>query len=453
MTVSGFSSKVQRLSGVALVGALLSPTAPVAAQDALPTVKVRQMADLRWSWYNEARVSVDRDAFVVVIELGADRQARIVHPQRPSDPAYTKSRNPLFVDLPSAGAMFLRAVRVEVPTIVAFASDLAPDLSSFTADGRSWDFDYMIRPGTTQMEAIRALATVLYGGVDMPFSFDATVVAPWLTTASLSTLGSCGYQLGGVVSPDFNEFLWQAFGPIAYELSPYNHQMQWVINRGAYGSFVTPHPQLMQRIVNRGLWDRFGANCGALNAQRPFFVLIDEPRVPNPGDSSGGVPRTPPEDRPAGETPPTINGVGIVPASPAAIAHRTAAVRTATTNARASSTTVTSNLTRQTSSELVQRAQVAEAIRLIGEQQRLVAAGGSVGGNNNVRNWRTRGGGSTGSSSGGIARGSTSTGSAGVSSGGSSSTGSGAASSAGSARGGEARGGTTTGGRSGTGRP
>lgn len=445
---------------VALLAALISPVATAAAQDLLPRVEVRQVGDLRWGWNNEARVKLDRDAFLVVVEFGADGRLRVVYPQRPDQSAYTKSNRPIYAELPSSDAMFIRASWVRVPTVIAFASDVAPDLSSFSSDGKTWEFEYNVADNAGEREVVNALAEVLYGSMDMPFSIATTRSAPMLSAFAISTLNSCGYPLGGNIANDFNNFLWELYGPIAigsrrFQFGDYGSN--W--NRNLFLSTYMPFPfSSFQRSINGGLWNRYGAGCPGLSQQAPLYFIasVDRPVSP-PTDSIGDV--TPPKDR-DGKPPKVVDDVELVPASPAAIERRSSAVKNAATKVATATGGDNGVAQRSERSELVQRSQVAQAIAMLNARNAL-GMDGTNARSNQRRGWvrtATSGGSGGYGGSGTITRASGSGsggGSTGVGtssgSGGSSSVGSGASS--GASRGGEGRAGTTGSGRGGTGRP
>ncbi len=444
---------------VALLAALISPVASAAAQELLPRVEVRQVGDLRWAWQNEARVKLDRDAFLVVAELGADGRLRIVYPERPGQSAYTRSQRPIFTSLPSSDAMFIRATWVRVPTVIAFASDVAPDLSSFSSDGKTWEFEYNVSEGASEQEVVRAMAEVLYGSPDMPFSIATARSAPVLSASAIRTLASCGYALGGDVANDFRSFLWDVYGPMAIGSRRGffgDYGSDW--HRNLFLSTYMPFPFSFQRGVGSGLWNRFGAGCPALNRQMPFFfVASNDVRLPPPPDSIGDV--EPPKDRDGKKPPGVVDDVELVPASPAAIERRSNAVRDAATKIATATGSSSGVAQRSERSDLVQRSQVAQAIAMLNARSAL-GMDGTDGRANQRRGWvRNATGGSGGYGGSGTVTRASGSGSGGGSTGvgtssgsaGSSSAGSGASS--GEGRGGEARGGATGGGRTGTGRP
>ncbi len=462
MHLSDLTAAARRGVKVALVAALVSPMVQAGAQELLPRVEVRQVGDLRWAWQNEARVKLDRDAFLVVVELGADGRVRVVYPERPSQSAYTRSNRPLYTPLPSSDALFIRSSWVRVPTVIAFASDVAPDLSSFSSDGKSWEFEYNVADNAGEREVVNAIAEVLYGSLDMPFSIATARSAPVLSASAIGVLASCGYALGGDIANDFRSFLWDAYGPLAIgsrRMFFGDYGSDW--HRNLFLSTYMPFPfSSFQRSIGGGLWNRYGAGCPGLNRQAPlFFVASNAGRMPTPPDSAGtdttGV--TPPKDQER-LPPKAVDDVKLVPASPAAIEKRTNAVREAVSKVVTSSGDGVAE--RSARSELVQRSQVAQAIAMINARNALGVDGGNDAANSRrglVRRAASGGSGGYGGSgtvtrASGSGAGGGSTG-VGTSSGsaGSSSAGSGASS--GEGRGSEARGGATGGGRTGTGRP
>lgn len=458
MHLSDPTAAARRGLSVALLAALVSPLA-AGAQELLPRVEVRQVGDLRWAWQNEARVKLDRDAFLVVAELGADGRLRIVYPARPDQSAYTRSNKPIYTELPSSDAMFIRANWVRVPTVIAFASDVAPDLSSFRSDGKTWEFEYNVTDGAGEREVVNALAEVLYGSLDMPFSVATTRSAPVLSAFAISTLNSCGFPLGGNIANDFRSFLWEAYGPFAIGSRRAffgDYGSDW--HRNLFLSTYMPFPfSGFQRNIGGGLWNRYGAGCPGLAQQAPLFFIAsgDVPTLPLPPDSIGDV--EPPKDR-DGKPPKVVDDVKLVPASPAAMERRGNAVRDAATKVATASGSGNGVAQRSERSELVQRSQVAQAIAMITSRNALGMDGPASNGANQRRGWvrNAASGGSGGYGGSGTVTRASGSGAGGGSTGVGTSSGSAGSSSAGSgASSGEGRGGegTTGGGRTGTGRP
>lgn len=446
MNVSGRMSLLARGLGLALLGALVSPVAMLSAQDELPKVRLTQIVDPQFGYGNDARVRLDRDAFLILLEFGADGRARIVYPERPTDSPFTAGGTQLFVPLPSADAMFVRTARVTVPTLVAIASDLSPDLSSFTATGREWDFDYEIPRGTTRVQMIRALAAIIYGGEDMPYSFQTQDLAPQLSPFAISALNSCGYLFGSEISPGFNNFLWQSFGPYPLGFWPHGGISPWSATLGG-GSRFGLFPMGFRRYVDSGLWGQFGAGCAPLQRQRFFYAMAD-PRNPGdiPPDNGDEVAIAPlPKDRDPLARPPVVPDVGILTAEQA---RRGASVAAADKAVIAKATAPV----RANSEQLVQRSQVVELIRQISAQQTLGINGRLAAQNAGPQRVQRSGGGSS-AGTGGVRRASSSGGSSGVGSSGSvgSSSSGGSVGSGSSSGGGADRGGSAGGGRSGGG--
>ncbi|MCU0617414.1 MAG: hypothetical protein MUD17_10090, partial [Gemmatimonadaceae bacterium] len=472
---------------LAVLAAALSPSG-ASAQDALPVVRVSQSpGENSLGFGGTARVRLDRDAFLVVIEVGADYRARILYPMRPSMGAWARSDRSIVVPLPSADAGFIRATELRIPDIIAFASDVEPNLDEFTESGRRWDYQYAVSVGEPLSETVRSLAQLLFGDADMPYTVYTRPEYPVLPRAAFASLSSCGYNLNGQYSSQFNRFLWDAFGPMTLLQSGWNieeryRNYQWE----GPGWFLASMSPLFNfgRNVGLGLWNTFGAGCGPLQQQRPFLVASTEsPRVPPPSDSSGGEIVPLPEDRDPKQRPPVVPGVELRPASPEEMGRRADAVtRVADARAEARAASRASGeargpLTREGNQELVKRQEIATVMSLLAAQAALGQRGSVVdalarvragettvaaGGQSGARG--TRGGSvgrfpsDPGSSSGGGFRGSSgygggsSLGSGGGASGGGSSIGSGASSGGGAARGGgEARGGSGRG--SGTGSP
>ncbi len=449
MQIFGMLPTHRRSATLALAGALLSPIASVIAQDALPKVRLTQMVDPQWGFGSEARVRLDRDAFLIVFEFGADGRARLVYPESPRDSPYTVGGTSVLASLPSADAMFVRTASIRIPSLVALASDLAPDLSSFTAEGRVWDFDYEIPRGTTRVEMIRALAAIIYGGEDMPYSFELQELAPQLSAFAVNTLNSCGHIFGSEISPQFNSFLWQAFGPYALGAFPRGGVSPWFSTVGG-GSRFGLFPLGFRRHVNSGLWGRFGAGCQPLNRQRPFYIVDNRPTPQDtPGENPDDMRLIPvPTDRDPNAPPATIPGVGITPATPLPKAARAQPVKDAVAKA---SDQKPLPLVRTEANGLVQRAQVVEFIRRLTIEQQMGVSPSVAAGNA----WARRGPNSGSSSSGqfyGRRRASASgSGSSGVGSKGSAGGSEGSVGSGSSSGGGAGRGGSAGGGRAGSG--
>ncbi len=432
-----------RLAALAVVTLLCVgiPTAPVSAQDAFAKVEVRQVPDMGLrAWGNFARVKVDRDAFVVVIELGVDGRARIVFPASPRDKAFVRSERTLDVLLPSADVMFIRTQRVSTPTIVAFASDVAPDLSAFTDNSSRWDFQYALDfDGRTF--AVRDLATLIYGDPDMPYSVSRAHIAPVLSAFAQRQLLDCGFLLNGYPSVSFANFLWDVYGPWFIRAPLFGASWQ---DDGGFGSLMPFGLSAFARSTTRGLWDRYGAGCDGLRRAQPFTIAILESggdsRYNADGVDTRGATVPPPRNRTGGDSVSTVDGVSLVPASPAAIARRANAVAKAVNSAEGS---LRAAPVREAHEAMIQRAEVARMIALL-------ASGASQGRDASgqlVRARRT--GGSAGNGgAGGVTRtgtttlsGGGSTGVGGSAGGGSTSAGSGSSSAGEASRGGSAGGG------------
>ncbi len=437
-----------------LLGATV-PLAGLSAQDAYPQVEVRQMVGTGVAtWGTSARVSLDRDAFVVVFELGADGRARILYPARPRDDGFMRASRKWYVPLPSVDAVFIQASSMRTPTVVAFASDVAPDLSEFTENGKRWDFMFSIDDGAGREATLRDLATLIFGDPDMPYSVSESRLAPSLSLGAQQALRSCGYQVGAYGSPGFYDFLWDMFGPyygLGYGAnSPWqdvNTIAPWHTNNFIYG-FYYPNLPFM-RYTTGSLWNQYAGGCDGL---RRFTIgslaFLDNNRQPTPGpaDTTGRL--TTPRDLERRGPDGRVNGVGIVTASEAAMLGRKNGVELAATHIEGK----LGSLTRETSQDMVQRQEIAS---VLAQLQGRVNSGTA----SNSRGGRFEPIGRQGSSSGydrptrSGSTGSSGSSSAGSSSGGSSSGSAGSAGSAG--RSGESRGGAgrSSTGRGGTGKP
>jgi hypothetical protein len=481
-----FLGRVALLATAALGAESLLPSR-LTAQDALPRVEIRQvMNGGSFAFSSTGRVKVDRDAFVVVFEIGADGRARVLYPSSPRERGFARSDRPLYVVLPSADVPFIRAAELQVPVVVAFASDLEPDLSEFTESGRRWDYQYATRSYESTEDKVRGLAELLYGSADMPYAVGLQALSPVLSTVARRTLVSCGYQYGGSLSPGFNRFLWDLWGPVSlletsWQLDQLYNEVQWgQWNQWNMGGLFAPQFLGFGRTTSRPLWDQYGSECDPLGRDFRYIALANPtPQVPQqPGPEAPPIVPIP-KDRPANAPPGTVTDVGIELATPADMSRRAGRV-TRGTDALAKAREepqARGPLTRETTQDLVQRQQIERTMQLLTAQR----AAGWQGSVNDVfdrvragqfdndmnrlasrsgtnRSWTRASDGSSGST--GLRRGDGSSGSfgsgssgggAGSSSGGGSAAGSGSMSGGSEARGGgAARGGS---GRGGTGRP
>jgi hypothetical protein len=466
-----------------LAAAALWFAPPLSAQEALPRAEVRQvMGGGTFAFSGTGRIKLDRDAFLVVFELGADGRARVLYPMTPRDRGFARADRAYYVPLPSADVPFIRASQLSVPVIVAFASDLQPDLSEFTDSGRRWDYQYATDGNEPLESTIRGLAELLYGSADMPYSVSTREFSPVLSSFAQRTLVSCGYQYGGGFSSNFNRFLWDLWGPVSlldasWRLDQIYREIQWSQwNYGGWGNLFGPQTFAFARATSGALWDQFGAGCDPLGRDFRYLALLP-PVQPGPqppaGDSGNMAP--PPKDRPGTRPPGTVTDVGIELATPEDMRRRSASVTRegqALTASRALE--ARGPLTRETTRDLVQRQEIERTIFLL-TAQRAAGWSGSVNdafervragqfdndmnrvaartGSN--RSWTRASGTGSGSGSTGLrptgGSGSYSPGSSVGGGGGGASAGSGSMSGGSEARGGgEARGGS---GRGGTGRP
>lgn len=345
-----------------LVLAAFVPLHGVSAQTAYPEVEVRQILGSGvGTWSNSARVSLDRDAFVVVFELGADGRARIIYPESPRENGFMRASRNWYVPLPSVDAMFIQATTMRTPTVVAFASDLAPDLSEFTDEGRHWDYMFSIKDGVSRETTLRDLATLIFGDAEMPYSVSESRIAPTLPPSAQSALRTCGYQPGAYGTASYYEFLWSMFGPFygwgyganstafnAVTFAPWSTS-----NFVNYYSFASAS-SAFTRFASTGLWTRYGMTCDPLRQLlATHVVLLPERNGPGtPADSL--MPRDSLKRGPHGR----VGDVGIVPATEAARLERAGAVKLAASELEVA----VGSLTRQSNEEMVQRQEIASLL-------------------------------------------------------------------------------------------
>lgn len=373
--------------------------------DQLPTVTVRQVATGTRSWGNSARVTVDRDAFLTVIEVGADGRARVVFPATPRDKAFARGGRAVYAPLPSADAMFVRTAAVRVPLVVAFASDVAPMLTAFGTGRMRWDYQYAVPAYGEPEDVVTQLAALLYGAdASTAPVFGAAVarIAPVLNLASQRLLSSCGYQLGAMATGDFYQFLWDVYGPFAlgngwssaYGMSRYD------VGLWGLGGWYVPFPwYAFTRTTDYRLWQTFGSVCDPLRRQ-PFLLAFTNipgrpgfPRDPSQPNDTVLTQRPIPGDREL-VRPPVIGDLGVdtaarVADTPAPPAGTVTEVLVADAPATHEGTT------REAMDELVQRQEIE---RFMADLQMRRSLG--IGGLNEVRggSW----GGSTGAGDGGM---------------------------------------------------
>ncbi len=445
------AAAVMAISGIATA----TPLAPLSAQQAYPQVEVRQVMGSRGGepWGGTARVDLDRDAFVVVLEIGADSRARVVFPETPRDRGFVRADRRLYVPLPSADVMFIRAQQARVPTIVAFASDVAPDLTAFAASRNRWEYQFAVDVSSRPEDAVRDLAMIIFGDPDMPYSVSQSAIAPSLSIDAQRMLASCGYNLGTPASADFYRFLWDMYGPFPLSGSttlPPVGASSWYFGSGM--SAFIPFPlHGFSRSTESTLWNAYGSMCDPLMRRRPLFMAVMPVLPVLPGDSSGvdttGSKVPVPRDRQADGPPSTVDEVGIIPAAPAA-ARRDRITASSETGAMRRTP-----LVREASEELIQRRDMADLVARRAAGAGDVAANGRRGGSGSGFGPVARSGrGSTGSTSraDAPARGGSAS-SGGSSSARGSTAGSGSAGSSSAGRSTETRAGS--GGRSETGRP
>jgi len=372
-SASRFMRRSARLAAAVL---LLAPT--LLAQDALPRAEVRQvMGGGTFAFSGTGRITLDRDAFLVVFELGADGRARVLYPMTPRDRGFARADRAFYVPLPSADVPFIRASQVFVPVIVAFASDLQPDLSEFTESGRRWDYQYATDGNEPIESTVRGLAELLYGSADMPYSVSTRELSPVLSSFAQRSLVSCGYQYGGGFSPSFNRFLWDLWGPVSlldasWRLDQIYREIQWSQwNYGGWGNVFGQSMFGLGRSTSGRLWDQFGAGCAPIGRDFGFIALMPQtPWVPQqPGPDSEGL-APPPLDRPGTRPPGTVTDVGIELATPDAMRRRAASVtRQGAALASSRAPDARGPLTRETTRDLVQRQEIERTIFLLTAQR------------------------------------------------------------------------------------
>jgi hypothetical protein len=364
---------VRLLAIAALLVATAAPSVTQAQPQSFPKVEIRQdpgMGPGSPAWGAAARVRLDRDAFLVVIELGVDGRARVVFPESPREKAFVRASRNFLVPLPSADVMFVNVSQARRPTVVAFASDMAPDLSEFTRNGNRWDYQFAMEYDQSTENVIRDLATLIYGDPDMPFSVAQTRVAPVLSAFAQRALIDCGYSLGGLTSADFMDFLWDVYGPYQFHgVGRWGSRMDgsnvyWgYMGSSYYMPFGTTS---FGRFTTRSLWNRYGAGCGGWNFQRPSILAIYNPEPggdPVPADTVGG--KDQPKDRPADKPNDKVDGVGIIPATPEAMQRR----ETKVTTLVAANVVANTKLSREAANDLLQRRDVAAALQMLAMQR------------------------------------------------------------------------------------
>lgn len=369
--------------------------------DQLPTVTVRQVPTGTRSWGGSARVMVDRDAFLTVIEVGADGRARVVFPATPRDRGFVRGGRAVYAPLPSADAMFVRTAAVRVPLVVAFASDVAPILTEFGTGRMRWDYQYAVPASGEPADVVAQLAELLYGSnasTSPVFGVAATRIAPVLNLASQRLLSSCGYQLGAMATGDFYQFLWDLYGPYAlgngwsaaYGMSLYD------IGMWGLGGWYVPFPwYAFTRSTDYRLWQTFGSVCDPLRRQ-PFLLAFTNmpgrpgfPRDPSFPNDTLLTQRPMPGDREL-VRPPVIGDLGVdttvrigdTPAPPAG---------TVTEVLVADAPATREGATREAMDELVQRQEIE---RFMADLQMRRSLG--IGGLNDVRGGSWGGGGRAG---------------------------------------------------------
>lgn len=383
---AGRSRPLSVLLGAAVCLVAPSAAGSLSAQEALPRAEVRQvMGGGTFAFSGTGRIRLDRDAFLVVFELGADGRARILYPMNPRDRGFARADRAFYVPLPSADVPFVRSPEVLVPVIVAFASDLQPDLSEFTESGRRWDFQYATNGQESMEVTVRGLAELLYGSADMPYSVTTRDMSPVLSSFAQRSLVSCGYQYGGAFSSSFNRFLWDLWGPVSlldasWRLDQIYREIQWSQwSYGGWGNVFGPQSFAFGRSTTGRLWEQFGATCAPIG--RDFRSIAMLPRtqpVPQPpgGDSSTLAP--PPTDRSGPKPPGTVTDVGLELAPPDDMRRRAASV-TRQVDAQTDSRALAARrpLTRETTRDLVQRQEIERTMFLI-TAQRAAGWAGSV---------------------------------------------------------------------------
>ncbi len=376
----------RRLAAAAALAATLFGALPAVAQDALPVVRLSQMPGTGNAGFGgAASVRLDRDAFLVVLEIGADHRARIVYPASPKDRGFARADRIVRVPLPSADAAFIRTAELRVPEIVAFASDMAPDLAAFTENGKWWDYQFSVMPGAGLEETVRGIAELIYGSADMPYSVATRRVFAQVPTFAYSALQSCGYNMNSPYSDRFNQFLWQSFGPVSvletnWMIEQRYRNFQW---EGPFWFMAAMLPNsYFSRSINMGLWNTFGAVCDPLRGQFRYLDMVNlayNPGVPvtPPGEEGpeDGPEVPPPADRDGEVKPPVVPGVEIVPASPRDMQRRAESVtRVATARNEAmrggqQALEARGPLTRESNYDMVKRQEIATVMAYLSAQR------------------------------------------------------------------------------------
>jgi hypothetical protein len=367
------SLNVRLLAIAALLVASAAPSETQAQPQSFPKVEIRQdngMGPGSPAWGAAARVKLDRDAFLVVVELGVDGRARVVFPESPREKAFVRATRNFLVPLPSADVMFVNTSYNRRPTVVAFASDMAPDLSEFTRYGHQWDYQFAMEYDQATDDVIRDLATLIYGDPEMPYSVAQTRVAPVLSAFAQRALIDCGYTLGGLTSADFMDFLWDVYGPYQfYGVGGWGSRMSgsnvyWgYMGSSYYMPFGTTS---FGRFTSRSLWNRYGAGCNGWGFQRPFIVALHQAPLseePQPVDSLG-LPEKP-KDRTGDKPNDKVDGVGIIPATPEEMKRREVKVTTLV----AANAVANTKLSREAANDLLQRRDVAAALQMLAMQR------------------------------------------------------------------------------------
>jgi hypothetical protein len=206
-------------------------------------------------------------------------------------------------------------------------------------------------------------------------------MSPQLPTIAQRQLASCGFVSNGFLAPDFNRFLWDLWGPASLLETSFNidqryRDFQWYGLAQAANFFPLPWSIPFMRSTSFDLWNRYGASCRPLQPYG-FFVAMQPTSVPlPPGEEAPEGQLAPvPGDREL-RPPGTVGDVGIVPASPQAMARREAAA-SRVASARSEQLQARGPLTRESSDDLVRRTDIATTMALL-RAERMAGQQGTV---------------------------------------------------------------------------
>jgi hypothetical protein len=191
----------------ASVGTSARADQPSGAEDP-PHLRLAQRIGADGAGQPTVTLQVDRDAFLVVLEVGVDGRLRLVHPASPSDAPMVAAGTSVPVRLPSFAAqgfdastgMPSAAVRTMVPEpfVVAFASDVGAKLDLFGAGDGGWRYQFVVDAALTPPVLAEQLAARLFEA-GVPFSVETAVLSPPLTSAAAFRLAQQYVQCGAVL--------------------------------------------------------------------------------------------------------------------------------------------------------------------------------------------------------------------------------------------------------------